>query len=1173
MNHVYRSYDGKPVEYRSMPWLRKLPILAVEKPMLMIPVILLMVVGGVYTYGKTVRELQPYLENPTVGIIINYPGVAAEDMEAYFARPIEQKMTVLDEVTFIRSNSQEGRTEIIVGFEYYSDMNKHKVEVQTLLSNMLNELPIDKDNTTNPWVVHVANDNVPILDLNISREGYDEVRLREFVENTLRDRLEAIPGVQSAIPYGGKRRLILVEVDRDKLAAYPFGLMDIKTALEQQHISRAAGKLRNPEADILVRADERFRNPLELNDIPIVTVGDRVVYLRDVAEVKDTFAEVTSAYHFNGKPGLLIQIVKQPEASDYTVIERIIGSEDTGWVKSLKAFLGLATDRQPGLMDEFVKEFPGLKYEVAYNRKAFLETIIDNAWQEMMLAFIMTGIVVLIFIQTITPTFIVLVTLPAAVAASFMFFPLAGQTINTPTLMGITFVIGRLVDDSVVLIEVINRHLKFGKTPKEAAIDGSQEILLANILSALTFMIALTPNLVLRGTMGTGFRGMTWPMVFAMFFSAFLSLTLNPMMAAYLYKPYQERLANPLDRILRVLLYPFTKLIEGTVWLYRHVLALALDHRVIVVALAASSMYIAYKIWPTLGWEGMPLQDTAQAVGEVEAWPGTSFQETEKIVSKIEEILLRQAEVKLVSTQIGFEPAFGTYFSGFGVRTVNRAFFKITLTNKEERVCQFYNRWADHIPGLSLLFQPCSTLSDRDIWQILDGVQQEAMESIPGIRSLWLMEMGATPVNTARAPVEAVIRGQDLETLAKIGDQALQIAKRTPGVVQPFTSWSLSMPQYHLKIDRVRAKELGLAVPQVAMQAYYALNGGMTSEFFKPEEGYRHSRFLIRYKPEQRLTPEDLEQVMLKTADGRQVPLKEVAVLELKDGTDLVYKEDLQYAMSVLGQYRGIGLKMATAGVIMGLKTSIPLPKGYTVQPKGLMLDMLDNLYRLYAALALAIVILLFLLLLQTQSWVGTIAILMDAPLEVFGAIYFLYWRGMYWSPPVVWGLTIATAAVMATGIYLIDIIEQQRAEGLSRREAVINGGAIRLIPVLMTAITFTAAFIPPMFAPPTGMDRFRPIATALIGAMVSSTALSLIVVPVTYTLLDDLKEFLCRVYTAKPVMAAAEGPAPALAPAAGEARAAFNLEREAALGRSGDGEIERRKKQAAPALDPERRR
>jgi len=1117
MARTFLSDDGKPVEYRGMTWLRKLPIVAIEKPMLIIPVILLMVVGGIMTYSTMVKELQPYVENPTVGIIINHSGVAAEDMEAYFARPIEQKMTVLDEVTFIRSNSQEGRTEVIVGFEYYTDMNKHKVEVQTLLSNMLNELPIDKDNTSNPWVVHVANDNVPILDLNIIRKGYDEVRLREFVENTLRDRLEAIPGVQSAIPFGGKRRLILVEVDRDKLAAYSLGLMDLKKALEQQHISRAAGKLRSKETDILIRADARFRDPLKLNDIPVATVNDNIVYLSDVAQVQDTFSEVTSAYHFNGKEGQLIQIMKQPEASDYDVISQILGSEDTGLMKKMKEFMGLPTDPRPGLMEEFGKEFPGLTYEVTYNRKAFLETIVANAWFEMMLAFIITGFVVLVFIQNITPTFIVLVTLPAAIAASFIFFPMVGQTINTSTLMGITFVIGRLVDDSVVLIEVINRHLKFGKTPKNAAIDGSQEILLPNILTALTFMIALTPDLVLQGTMGTAFRGMTWPMIFTMGFSAFLSLTLNPMMAAYLYKPYRERSAHILDRILKIILYPFAKLLDVIVWFYRHVLALALDNRSIVIALAVSSMYIAYKIWPTLGWEGIPLQDTAQAVGEVEAWPGTSFQETKAMVSQVEAILLRQPEIQLVSTQIGIEPAFGTYFSGYGVRTVNRASFKITLSNKEERVCQFYNRWADDHPLLTYVVKPCSELSGRDIWEIMDGVQNEAISSVPGIRSFWLMEMGATPVNTARAPVEAVIKGPDLEELAKIGKKGLAIAHRTPGIVQPFTSWSMTMPQYHLKIDRVRAKELGLDVPQIAKEAYYALNGGMTSEFFKPEEGFRHRRLLLRYKPDQRVTLEDLKQVKLNLPDGGQISLKDVATIELKNGTDLVYKEDLQYAMSVLGQYRGVGLRMATAGLVMGIKTSVTLPKGYTVQPKGLMLDMMDNLYRLYSALALAIFMLMFVLLLLTQSWVCTMAILMDAPLQVFGAIFFLYWRGMYWSPPVVWGLTIATASVMATGIYLLDKIEHERAAGKPRREAIINGGAIRLIPVLMTAITFTAAFIPPMFAPPTGMDRFRPIATALIGAIISSTALSLIVVPVVYSLLDDAKEFLRKVFGVPP--------------------------------------------------------
>lgn len=1077
---------------------KKLPKFAVEHPMLMIPIFLAVIGGGIVMYKNIPLQLQPYLENPTVGVVIMYPGVAAEEMEAYFARPIEQKMSVLDDVQFIRSNSQEGRTEVDIGFSYGSDLNKHKVEVQTLLSNMLNELPFDRDNTTNPWVVHVANDNVPILDLNIMREGLDDIRLREFVENTMRDQLESVNGVQSAIPYGGKRRLILIEVDRDKLAAYRIGLMDIKTALEQQHLSRAAGKLRTKEEDILVRADERFRDPAKINDIPVGTFKDQIIYLRDVAAVKDTFAEVTSAYHMNGKPGLLMTIVKQPEVGDKIVIDGVLAK-----------------------MDEFVKEYPGLHYEVGYNRLKFLERIIANAWHEMILAFIITSLVVLAFLNQVRPTFIVLLTLPASVATGFLVWKPLGFTVNTPTLMALTFVIGRLVDDSVVMMEVIDRHLRMGKPPKQAAIEGAQEISGAIVAVGASSWIAMAPALFLGGSMGTGFRSMTAPMIFANLASTFFTLTLDPMLRAYILKPRTaetKTLTDYFDQMIGWIFIPFQWLWRKAEWLHIVGLHFSLTHRVVIVALAASSLYIGYKIWPVLGWEGMPLQDTGQAVGEVEAWPGTSLAETERIVSKVEEALLANPEVKLVSTQIGLEPAFGTYFSGYGIRSVNKAFFKMTLTNTDERICQFYNRWADHVPLIHLLFEPCSKRSGRDIWTIMDSTQQKVLESVPGIRSLWFMEMGATPVNTARAPIEAIIKGDDPEILAKIGEEGKKVAERSPGLVQPFTSWSLTMPQYHLNIDRVRAKELGLAVPQIAMQAYYALNGGMTSEFFKPEEGYRHSRFLIRYKRDQRMTKEDLEQVMLMTPTGNQVPLKEVATVERRLGTDTVYKEDMKYAMSILAQYREVGLKMATAGLIMGIKTSVNLPKGYTVQPKGMMLDMLDNIYRLYNGMYLAIFILFILLLLQTRSIQSTLAIMVEAPLEWMGAIYFLYIRGFHWSPPVMWGMMLATVMVMATGIFLIEKITQLREAGLDRTRAILIAGPIRLRPVLMTAMTTAAAFIPPMFAPPTGMDRFRPIATVIVGALVSSTTLGLIVVPTFYTILDDIREFFVRIYTGKAV-------------------------------------------------------
>ena len=1057
---------------------------SIENPLMVIVLTLTIIGGGVYAYFNLPVELQPYLESPVVGIITRYPGVSAEDMETYITRPIEQRMGLLDDVRWIRSTSQEGRSEVAVEFNYGTDMKKNLITVQTLVNQLLNELPIDKDITTNPWVVHIDSSNVPILDLNISRNGWDEVRLREFVENNMKDRFERIPGVQSAIPYGGKTRQVQILVDRDRLAAHGLSLLDIKRAVDSANFSRSGGRIINREYEFLVRTDERVRDPMALMDVPIGSHQDRVVYLRDVAEIKDTYAEVRSAYHFNGKPGILLAVVKQPWVGDPKVINPALE-----------------------LAKEFEREYPGLKIDVAYNRNDFIKVIVDNSLKELFLAMLATTLVILLFLKTISPVSIAALTIPISAAFGIMLFRPFNLTINTPTLMGMTFVIGRLVDDAVVLIDVISRHLRAGKEPKQAVLDGVDEIKVPLVAAPLAFAIVLLPNLFLGGAMGTGFRGMTLPMILASFGSLVLAFTLNPMMAAYFFR---SRRARPLliDRVLNRTFMPFTWLIDGLERGYHRSLNWSLNNRLVVVGLAFIAIYLALAIFPRLGWEMMPLQDTGQAVGELEAWPGTSFAETEKIVSQVEKIILKQPETRLVSTQIGVEPVMGTFFTGYGMRTVNKANFKITLTNKGDRVCVFYERWLDP------LTKACSKKTGRSIWAILDSVQREAMETVPGIRSLWLMEMGATPVNSARAPVEVVFQGDDLRTLHYLADEGLRIARRTPGVVQPTTTAIYSQPQYFIKVDKRRAQELGLSIRDVTVQAYYALNGGMTGEFFKPPEGYRHSRILIRYQGDQRLTPEDLEQTMITAPGGRRIPLKEVATVERRMGADTVGKQDLRYAISVVGQYRqDLGLREATMGIIMGSRMSLPLPKGYTVGPKGMMIEMMDNLRRLNRGLMVALFLLFLVLMIQLGSISNTLVVMVAAPLELVGAFGLLYARGFNWSPPTMWGLTIATVVVMSTSLYLVDKVEYERRRGRSRREAILIAGPTRLRPILMTSLTTAAAFIPPMFAPPTGMDRYMPIATGMVGAIVTSTVLTLIVVPVVYTIFEDAKEFLRSLY------------------------------------------------------------
>ena len=1059
---------------------------SVKNPLIVTILTITFVGIGIYSFFTLPVEMQPYVESPVVGIITRYPGVSAEDMETYITRPIEQRMGLLDDVRWIRSTSQEGRSEVAVEFNYGTDMKKNLVTVQTLVNQLINELPIDRANTTMPRVVHIDAQNMPILDLNISRKGWDEVRLREFVENELRDRFESLPGVQSAIPFGGKRREVQIVVDRNKLAAYRFSILQIKEAVDKTNYSRSGGRVTARGQEFLVRTDERIRDPAELLSVPIGRFQDRLVYLKDVAKVIDTFAEVRSAYHFNGKPGILLTIVKQPWMGDPQVTE-----------PALK------------LAKEFEREYPGLKIDVAFNRTETIELFIRGGVWELFLAVVATTLVITIFLQKLSFIAMAALTIPLATIFGLTFFKPFGLTINTPTLMGLTFVIGRLVDDAIVILDVVARHRAMGKDPVAATLDGMEEIKIPLVAAPISFVIVLFPMNVLGGAMGAGFYGMTMPMILANIGSLILAFTFNPMLLVKTFEwfgEWEER--SWINRAINKGLTPVTWLINAMEMAYRQTLRWSLDHRLVVVGIAASSLYLALTVFPLLGWEMMPFQDTGIAAGEMEAWSGTSSEETEKMVSQLEKILLKQPEILKVSTMIGQEPVQGTFFTGYGVRTINKANFKITLTEKGQRVCLFYERWLDPLTGA------CSRKTGRSIWEILDKAQREAMTTVPGIRSLWLMEMGATPVNSARAPVEIVFQGPDLKATFDLAREGERIAQRTPGVYQPTTSASYDQPQYFIRVKKRRAHELGLTVRDITVQAYYALNGGKTAEFFKPPGGQRHSRILIRYRKDQRLTLEDLEQALITAPGGRQIPLKAVADVERRLGADIVSKQGLRYAVSVVGQYRDLGLKEATMGVIMGSRMSLNLPKGYTVGPKGLMLEMMDNLDRLNNGLTIALFILFLVLMVQMRSVSNAIVVMMAAPLELVGAFGLLYIRGFSYSPPVLWGLTIATVIVMATSIYLVDKIEHERAQGKSRREAILIAGPIRLRPIIMTAGTTAAAFLPPMFAPPAGMDRFMPIATAMVGAIATSTVLTLIVVPVVYDIFEDVKEFFRKLYS-----------------------------------------------------------
>jgi HAE1 family hydrophobic/amphiphilic exporter-1 len=1065
-----------------------LPRYAVENPFVTGMIAFAMIAAGLYAVATTPIELQPYLESPVVGIEISFPGMSAEDMATFFAEPIEKRVGVVKGVQDIRSTSQEGHTEIAMIFPYGTDMKRAIADTESLVNSFLNDVPQDMANATIPWVVHIDQSNMPILDLALSRPGWNAVRLREFADNTLKDKLERVPGVQSVIVYGGRSRQIKINVDRTKLAAYGLSILQVQQHIDAFSVSRAAGRITNAHGDWIVRVNDAVtaRNLEEVKGIPVGMKGDSVVYLRDVATVEDSVAEVRSAYHFDGTPAILVSIVKTPEGTAPAVIAGV-----------------------QQLAKEFEANVPGLRLQVAYNQNDFISTIVHNAGKELLLGLLVTSLVVLLFIRDLRAAFVVFVTLPLSVLFGLFLFRPTYLRIDSPTLMGFTFVIGRLVDDSVILLDVIHRHLKRGKPPKQAAIDGANEVMTALISTSLSFWAALLPLLFLGGAMGTDFRNMTLPMILANIGSTFLALTLNPMMAAYLFKPAADRRASPVQQVVDWITAPVQWVVARLETGYHRALHLSIEWRFVVIAIAVVSILGAGEIYKKLPQEMVPQQDTGIGVGQMIAWPGTPFPEVERMVSQVERIILSQRDtngkpvVEKVSTMIGQEPVNATYFTGYGMPTMQMANFKISFVDKDRR----------HL----------------SIWQLENGIAEQARRQVPGIRYLWLKEFGATPVATARAEVQVNLIGPSLRGVYALGKRLEQIAYEVPGPNMIYTNFCLCDPQLHLVIDRTRAAELRIPPLAIASQAYYALQGGMTGQFFHPANAERPSRMLVRYAGPQRVSPEDIGQTMITLPDGRQVPLKSLARVEWTNGADYVVRKNQQYQFTVYAGYGSLGLMDTMMNIVMGGRMQLaPLPQGYVITPSGLMPQMLDSLARLNLGLKASMAIIFLYLLFQYRSLAMSLVMMTAIPLELLGGMAFLYVRHLKFSVPIFWGMTILTGIVLSNAILLIDKAMRNERAGMTPRQAILEAGPTRLRPILMTAFATMAAWIPFMYWPPTGADRFVPIASAMVGGLFTNIFMTLIIVPAVYIVVHDTLAFVRRVYlggapSAAPTTTAAE--------------------------------------------------
>ncbi|HVA27267.1 MAG TPA: efflux RND transporter permease subunit, partial [Candidatus Baltobacteraceae bacterium] len=959
-------------------------------------------------------RMMPYVQSPLISVITMAPGYAPEDVETYFSKPIEERMTAAPDVRFIRSYSQQGISTVTLQFPYGTNMQRALVDVQQLAKQAEGDLPYDRANLKPSFVVPVDPLNTPALQLSVTAKGWDPVRLREFVANDVVNAVKGVPGVQVAYAFGGLQRQVRVDVRRDALAVNRLSILDVRDAIDAQNVSRSGGTVTGGSTETIVRGDQRATSAASMLDYPIFTSGQRTLYLRDVANVRDGYAEVRSAYRFNGMGAVELTVVANPDASSPQVISAVM-------------------DR----LSHVEAEHPGVHFKRAYDNARFVDALTRNMLEELLISVILAGLVLLVFLEDVSATLIVMTSIPVCLSLAVLLFVPMNFSINSSTLVGLLLAIGRLVDDSIVVIHSVHRKLDEGATPMRAAVDGTMEVIVPIAAATGVMMLAVIPLLISGGITQIMFVGLVWPIVFALLASLLVSVTLTPLLSAYLFRGAETRspVRTRFDRAVSRLLLPTRKGLARLDSAYRRGLAWSLDHRGYVLAGAALLTYVGISLLPFIGQEMMPLADTGQAYGLLEMAPGTSFAATNEASRRFESLLSRQPEVERVSAEVG-ESSSNDYFTGQAMNGVNDASYMITFTPKERR--------------------------RRSIWEIMDAVHAQAMRSIPGVRRITLKEMGSDVMASNDAPVEILVYGPQRGELYRLAGAVARYAKTLPGLYQVSTSSALTQPERRLIVDRTRASEIGLTPDQVQMQAYYALHGGLTTEYFNASN-LRHDRILVRYARIDRAATGDISAVQIVGKNGVTVPLAALAHLERIDGPSLIEHDGLRPSVSVLGYYRrgGPSEMDLDTNVVMGGLAVIPFPKGYGMEMRGDMTEMMSSFGRLLNAMKIATVFVFLLLVVQFRSVVQPLVMLLAIPLQLFGMFGALLLAHQDFSTVSILGIVVANGMAVSNAILLLDLILRKRKEGMPVREAILYAGPVRLRPILMTTIVSLVVLAP----------------------------------------------------------------------------------------------------------------
>jgi len=1014
------------------------------RPHAILALAVLVVVAGGAAYFTMPMNLFPDSNRPMISVVTQWPGAEASDVEQELTHPVETQLSAIDGVRRVTSVSRDQVSAVTVEFEYGNDIDIAATKVLTELKRVESSLPAG---THAPVIFRITNATQPVTVLALTPDtgsGLSLSEVRRIAENQLRDRLLRIAGVSEVEVFGGHVRQAQIDLDRSALAAHHLTVAAVATALAASNITAPEGLVHRDGYRFLLTLNSLAHNPQQLADVQVPIAGGGFVRVGELGQVGWGDTDPTSLYRGAGHEAIAVSLLRGENGHAASSARNI--------------------DAQ---LPEIRAQFPMLHIVQADGQLRLIDLTVDNMLGALRDALIMTVLVILLFLADTRAAFITALSLPFTYLLTFLAMKLIGYEFDMITLTAVIIAVGLLADDAIVVIENIERRMReHGESGLAVAANGTQEVMLAVLSGTIANAVVLLPIVFIGGFVQTVLRPLSVTLMVALTASFIVAVTLIPLLTPWLLKPGAR------DPLRRPLGYFDTYVIRPLKRFYATVVSWALDHpkRVLFVALLLT--LVSLRQLPVVGRELMPLMDSGITQVTFEAQPDTGAAGMQRIAREVDAAI--RASIKpdwLISTStvVGAE----AQDKSFGAaRTFQQGMATVNLVDRFHR--------------------------GETIYQLNQDIQRR-VRAIPGLIDANAVVYGATPLSSIRGTVDLMITGPDWQVLDQIAARLEERLQKVGGLTGLERSWQGDSQRLQLDVDAAKAASYGLTPATIAQQVAAQVNGIPGGSL--RVSGENSIPVWVRLRSDQRSSPATIAALNVTAPNGTTVPLAQVAAVNTVFAPTAFTHQNLERTVDVIGYRRDIAVTALDAHVADALK-GLQLPRGYTLSDEGEMKEMNASFVRLGQSLTLGIVLLAVVLVIAFRSFVTPIAILATLPLSVIGAAWAMLIADKHGCMPSFMGLILLMGIVVKNGILLVDFAQEQLAQGVPLKEAILRAVDLRTRPILMTAAAAAVGMMPVAFEWAVGLERLSPLAVVAIGGLIAGTFLTLLIVPVLLFLL-----------------------------------------------------------------------